>query len=162
MNNLLNIVNSDENQLAQKEFKKVLLKIFPDTSKFYKPIHCIHSHYKLSVDTANACYTYIVDVYPKYIKKLENDIINYQNKLIENWKILELSGFTKIKVILTIYEDELINKRIIFIENLLWWLQRSYQPKSTIKKAVDFMEFYERRYPHFPRRDYTLFMSEYF
>lgn len=161
MNNFLSIINSNENQQAQKEFKKVLLKILPDTSNFDKPIKCIHEHYKLSVNTANACYIYIVDVYPKYIKKLENDIINYKNKIIKNQKNLELNGFDKTNVILTIFEEELINKRIIFIENLLWWLQRSYLPKSAIKKAVGFMEFYERRYPHAPRRDYTLFISEY-
>ena len=98
------------------------------------------------------------------IKVINNTNISIhilQTTINYNWNKVEITGFNKELLVITLYNQHLMEEEINMLNNILWLLKRDHKVIATIKKALVFIEFYERRYAHPQRKNYRSLLSEY-
>ena len=161
INRKINILQKKENDFMYTKFNDALKKILPNTKYFYRPITCLHRHYNITCITMESCSNYITNTYPNYIQNAHLEMYKLNMSIQLNKNKIEESGFNKEILIISLYNQQIAEREIQIIKNILWYLKRNHVPVSTIGKAISFMEFYESRYPHPIRKNYREILSEY-
>lgn len=164
MNNFLQdlLKSIDNNNNINTIYKDIINKLLPNIKQFYKDIKNLHQHYQRSCIAAESCYNYIIYTYPNYINNTNTRIYNLQVTILYNWRKVQISGFSKEHLIITLYHEQQMYNEIDTLNNILWLLKRDNTAIVTIKKSLEFIEFYESKYINYTiRLDYRNILSEY-
>jgi len=164
MNNFLQdlLKSIDNKNNINTIYKDVMNKLLPNIKQFNKDIKNLNKHYNRACIAAESCYNYIIYTYPNYINNANTRIYNLQVTILYNWRRVEMSGFSKKTLIIALYHEQHMYNEIYTLNNILWLLKRDNTAIATIKKALEFIEFYERKYTSYTiRLDYRNILSEY-
>ena len=161
INRCLSLIKQKEQDPIQQKFNDTLNKLLPNVKQHLRPIECLHKHYIRSCIAMESCSNYILHVYPNYIKQTHLDIYKLQLVIDYNENKIQLHGYNKEDLIVSLYNIYMAEKEIQMINDILWFLQRDHSCRASITKAMSFMEFYERKYTHPERKNYRQLLSEY-
>jgi len=143
------------------QYNNVISTLLPNISGINGQIYNIERHYYKSCIAVESCCNYIINYYPQYKNNTGIRIHNLQTTMDYEWKQVELCGFNKKSLITTLYNQQEMLKEIDNLKSILWLLERDTTAITTVKRTLPFMEFYERRHQHKPRKNYRLILSEY-
>ena len=154
-------LNIKKNNNFYTQYNTIFNTLLPNIQNFNKPIHNIEKHYYRSCIAAESCCNYIMYAYPNYINNSNIKIHNLQTAIKYYWNKVEMAGYNKKLLIITLYNQQIMEEEIKTINNILWLLKRDTQAITIIKKSLEFIEFYEGRHLHPHRKNYRLILSEY-